>query len=365
MKKVIRFLLMALMLVAMVGGCATSNPGTSTQVSEAAQESQSMAEETASTSSTTGNESGIVIGVASLDLTQEFYVHMIDGSNQAAEEDGVTVSWKSADSNLDKQIALIENFIQQGVDCIMIDPYDSAGLIPVCEEAAAAGIPVLSMGNFIDSDAVVSCLYNDYQDTKVIGEIDAKLCNETGDVALLYGAAGNYVSDERQRGFEEAIAKYSNMKCTSLAIGWDSATALKVTQDLLASNPNIKAIHCFSDGETGAVYQAVEQAGLLGKVLISSYDGNKDASQAVKEGKYVLTLLTGAKRVGYWCTKMAVKLANGEKLDQKNYLKSHFIMNDDLKAKVEEWGIGYDGMSIITPDEGIAMFDDMSAGFDQ
>lgn len=365
MKKAISFLLMAAMLVVMACGCTTSNPGTSAQVSESAQESQPAAEATTSTSSTAGNGSDIVIGVASLDLTQEFYVHMIDGSNQAAEEDGVTVSWKSADSNLDKQIALIENFIQQGVDCIMIDPYDATGLIPVCEEAAAAGIPVLSMGNFIDSDAVVSCLYNDYQDTKVIGEIDAKLCGETGDVALLYGAAGNFVSDERQRGFEEAIAEFPNMTCTSLAIGWDSATALKVTQDLLAAKPNIKAIHCFSDGETGAVYQAVEQADMLDKIVISSYDGNTDASQAVKDGKYALTLLTGAKRVGYWCTKMAVKLANGEELNQKNYLKSHFIMNDDLKSKVQEWGIGYDGMDIITPDQGITMFDDLSAGFDK
>ena len=353
LKKAATLCLVGGLLAGMFAGCGKETENTS----DPAGGSSSVSE------SSGGDQ--ITIGVASLDLTQEFYVNMIEGSNIAADEEGIEVIWKSADSNLDKQIALIENFIQQGVDAIMIDPYDSDGLIPVCEEAQEAGIPVLSMGNFVDSEAVTSCLYNDYEDTKIIGEIVAHLCGEAGDVALLYGAAGNFVSDERQKGFEEAIAEFPDMTCTSIAVGWDSATTLKATQDLLASNPEIKAIHCFTDGQTAAVYQAVEVAGLADQVIITSYDGNKDASQAVKDGKYALTLLTGSKRVGYWCTKMAAQLASGEELPQKNYLKSHFIMNEDLKSQVEEWGIGYDGMDIITPDEGIAMFDDMSAGFDE
>jgi hypothetical protein len=60
---------------------------------------------------------------------------------------------------------------------------------------------------------------------------------------------------------------------------------------------------------------------------------------------------------------VGAQLARKENVAQKNYLKSHIIMNDDLKAKVGEWGIGYEGMSVITPDEGIKMFDDLTQGF--
>ena len=304
-----------------------------------------------------------VLGIAMLDLTQEFFVNMIDGGDQAAKDYDVTLNWKSADQNLDKQIALIENFIEQKVNCILIDPYDAEGLIPVCRRAEAAGIPVISMGNFIDISAVTSTLYNDYQDTKVIGQLLLKLLGEKGEVGFLYGAAGNFVSDERQRGFEDAVKMFPNVKCTSLPVGWDTATTLKVTQDLLASNPNIVGIHSFSDGNTMAAYQAIEQAGKTKDILISSYDGNKDASEAVKNGRYVCTLLTGAKRVGYWNVKVGAQLARGEKLDQKLYLKSHLIVNDDTRAKLNEWNIGYEGMSVITPDEGIKMFDDLTQGF--
>jgi ribose transport system substrate-binding protein len=304
-----------------------------------------------------------VLGIAMLDMTQEFFVNMITAGEQAAKDYDVELNWKSADQNLDKQIAIIENFIEQKVNCILIDPYDAEGLIPVCEKAQAAGIPVISMGNFIDSPAVTSNLYNDYEDTKVVGQVLIKLIGEKGEVGFLYGAAGNFVSDERQRGFEDAVAMFPGVKVTSLPVGWDTATTLKVTQDLLASNPNIVGLHSFSDGNTMAAYQAIEQAGKTKDILVSSYDGNKDASEAVKAGKYVCTVLTGAKRVGYWNVKVGAQLARKENVAQKNYLKSHIIMNDDLKAKVKEWGIGYEGMSVINPDEGIKMFDDLTQGF--
>ena len=309
-------------------------------------------------------EDEIVIGVESLDLTQQFYVYMQEGSAIAAEEEGVTITWKSAESNLDNQIALIENFIQQEVDAIIVDPYDSEGLISVCEKAQAAGIPVISAGNFIDSDAVISCLYNDRQDTYVIGKIIGESLQGEGDVAFRYGAAGNFISDERKGGFETTMAEYPNINYTSYAIGWDSTTAMTTTQDILASNPDTDFIHCFSDGETVGVYQAVEQAGLLDSVRITSYDGNIEASEAVKNGEYLCTLLTGAKRVGYWSSMVAIKAARGEEISSsKLYLKSYFIMNDDLKQQVEDWGIGYEGMEIISPDEGIKLFDEMT-GFE-
>lgn len=302
-----------------------------------------------------------VVGVALLDMTQEFFVNMIEGGNAAAEDMGVEVIWKSADSSLDNQIAIIENFIQQEVDCILIDPYDAVGLIPVCEKAEAAGIPVCSAGNYMDTEAVISNLYNDREDTKVIGELVGNLIEGSGDVAMLYGATGNFVSDERQAGWEEAMSEFPDIKCTYYEVGWDVSATLKTTQDILASNPDIKAIHCFSDGNTGAVAQAVEQAGLTGKVIVSSYDGNKDASQAVADGKYLCTLLTGAKRVGYWNIEVCARAAKGEKVEQKNYLESYLVVNDDTKTKVEEYGIGYDGMNIVDPEKAIELFDDMTA----
>lgn len=373
MKKVICILVLVTLLATITIGCAegvSETPSAAPATSAAPEETQ--AEATGDALSGEEIDSGdvgspeIVVGGVLLDLTAQFYTYMIEGADIAAEEEGVRVEWRSADGNLDNQIALMENFIQQDVDVILIDPLDVVGLIPVCEEAIAAGIPVITIANVVEAEGTIATLYNDYRDTKIVGHILANLIGQEGEVGLLYGAAGNMVSDERQRGFQEAMAEYPGITIVSeLPTGWDTAVTLKAAQDMLASYPNLKAIHSFSDGMTVALYQAVEQADKLNDVLITSFDGNPDASQAVADGKYVNTVLTGAKRVGYWNIKLAAQLARGETLPARNYLESHLIVNDDLRAKIEEWDIpGIEEINIVTPQEGIALFDDMSAGFD-
>lgn len=361
-KKAISMTLALLLTGTMLAGCSgKSGEETPAQTREPGTDESSGSSSADSTDTGKTDNEKVVIGVALLDMTQEFFVHMIEGGNAAAKDMDVEVIWKSADSSLDNQIAIIENFIQQGVDCILVDPYDSAGLIPVCEEAQAAGIPVCSAGNFIDSEAVISNLYNDREDTKIIGELVGNMIGGSGDVAMLYGATGNFVSDERQAGWDEAMKEFPDINCTYYEVGWDISATLKTAQDILASNPDIKAIHCFSDGNVGGLAQAVEQAGMSDKVIISSYDGDKDASQAVADGKYLCTLLTGSKRVGYWNIQVCAKLAKGEEMDQRNYLESYLVVTDEIQAKVEEFGIGYDGMNIVEPARAIELFDDMSA----
>jgi len=359
-KKVLCLLTATMMFCTVLAGCGGgSDSGSETNDTEQTDTTKADMSET-DESDETGTDKP-VIGIAMLDMTQEFFVNMIEGGDYAAEIYDVELIWKSADSSLDNQIAIIENFIQQEVDCILMDPYDAVGLIPVCEEAEAAGISVCSMGNYIESEAVISNLYNDREDTKVIGQLIGNLIDGSGDVAMLYGATGNFVSDERQAGWEEAMSEFQDISCTYYEVGWDTAQTLKTVQDILAANPDIKAIHSFSDGNTTAVAQAVEQAGLSDQILISSYDGNIDASEAVEDGTYVCTLLTGAKRVGYWNVQVGAQLAKGEEVEQKNYLESYFIMKDEMAQKVEELGIGYEGMNIVDPQKGIELFDDLSA----
>jgi len=296
-----------------------------------------------------------VVAVAMLDMTHEFFVNMIYAGDQAAARAEVDIIWQSADSNLERQIALIENFIEMEVDAILVDPFDAEALIPVAERAMAAGIPFLSMGNFIDSPAVTSNLYNDRQDTYTIAQLLLRTIDEEGEVGMLYGAAGNFVSDERQIGWETAVAGFPNVSNQSLPVGWDVAETLRVAADLLVSTPNIAAIHSFSDGNTAGLLTAVEQAGRTPGVdiIITSYDGDPEIAQLVADGQVLVTLLTGARRVGYWMVWTGAQLAHGYDVPLRNYLQSHFVMTEETRAQFEEWGLGYPGISIVTPEEAI------------
>jgi len=344
MKKIVVFVLIAVMVMAFAfTGCTSEKP-----MAEAEKEEPAAKEEAAEPA-----EDKIVIGVAMIDLVNPFYVNMVEAGNDAAEDYGVEVIWKSADGSLENEIALIENFVEQGVDCILIDPIDKVAVAPAIEKAGEAGIPVVTMGNFVDTPYNVNTLYNDYNDTKRIAEILAKHIGEEGDVALIFGSDGNFASDERKRGFIDGMAQFPGINVIAQPSNWDAATGLAAAQDILANNPDLKGLHCVSDGVSLSVMQALKGT----DVVMTSYDGNVEGSEQVETGAFVLDLLTGSKRVGYWNVKVGVQLAKGEKLDQKQYLSSYFIMTDETKAKVEGWGLA-DGIKIVDPANGIRLFDD-------
>ena len=76
----------------------------------------------------------------------------------------------NGDGDANKQIGIIENFISQKVDAIVLDPLGSAALSAPAARAMAAGIPVITCLNGIEG--------NDY-----VTHIDADLYQTAYDVA--------------------------------------------------------------------------------------------------------------------------------------------------------------------------------------
>ncbi|WP_449415493.1 hypothetical protein [Ochrobactrum teleogrylli] len=64
-----------------------------------------------------------VLGVAAIDLQNSFYVRMKEAGDVAASDYGVKSTWQSAEGSLEKQVGIIENFINQGVSAISHRPY--------------------------------------------------------------------------------------------------------------------------------------------------------------------------------------------------------------------------------------------------
>jgi len=354
MSKLVGLILAATMVLPLFAGCAGTQKPADTKPAET-----TPAETKPSESTTPAPEKKKVLGAVMIDMVNQFFVDMVEAGNVAAKDYNVDVIWKSADGSLDKQIALMENFIEQKVDCILVNPIDNDGLKPVIEKAAQAGIPTVTMAGIVNHPNNYNTLYNDYEDTKVIARILANLVGKKGKVALLYGNKGNVVSDLRQAGFMDGMKEFPEIQVIEQPANWDPATGLKVAQDIIAANKDLVGMHSVSDAVTLAAYQAVKAAKKEDQIIVTSYDGNKEACEAVKNGDFALTLLTGSKRVGYWNVKVGAALANGERPQVKDntlYLSSYFIMNDDLKAKVKEWGLDT-GISILTPDEGIRMAD--------
>jgi ribose transport system substrate-binding protein len=311
---------------------------------------------TSGTASDSGGEKRYVLGVVLIDMTNQFFVDMIEGGNRAAEDYNVQVIWKSADNSQENQISLTENFIEQGVDCILVNPIDNDAMKPTIEKAAAAGIPTITMAGQVDVPTNYATVYDDLDNTRQIAEIVGKKVG-SGKVALLYGNKGNLVSDLRQEGFHRGIAKFPGITVIEQPMNWDPAEGMKVAQDIIAANPDLKALHCVSDAGTMAAYQAIVLAGKQDQIFVTSYDGNPDSCDMVEAGNFYCTLLTGAKKTGYWNVQMGVALAAGARPAEKILnLDTHLVIAERNIPEYEAMGIE-PKRSVITPKEALARVD--------
>jgi ribose transport system substrate-binding protein len=295
--------------------------------------------------------------IAMINLDHPFFANMMAAGALASQDYGIKLIWKSAEGSLEKQIAIIENFIQQKVDVIMIDPIDKKAIAPAVIKVHEAGIPVITAGNFVDTPYNVNTLYNDYQDFKTLTTMAGYYLNKQGNVVCLVGGPGNFVSDERQRGFEDGIKQFPNIKVLSLQPSdWDPVKGMKVMENWLTAYPEIDAFLCVSDGVTLGALEPIRASGRAADIKIFTYDGDIQSQQLIQKGEIVADLLTGSARVGYWNVAVGAMLARGVKVPQKVYLPTHFVMNPDTAQLLKDRGMDLSKVDWVTPEQGMKLF---------
>lgn len=286
-----------------------------------------------------------VLGLAAIDLQNSFFVRMKEAGDVAASDYGVKSTWQSAEGSLEKQVGIIENFVNQGVSAILIDPIDKNAVIPAIQKATAAGIPVITMGNKVEAGDNFSTLYPDYENMAMVARAIGTTLGGKGEIALLVGSRGNFVSDTREKGFVETMAKeFPDIKIVGVEpTGWDAAKATNAAQTWLTTYPDLKAIACISDSLCLAADSVASATGT--ELIYGGYDGDAEMKDLIDSGKMVMDVMTGAYRVGYWNIAVAARLANGEKLPKDLYMPTYFVTSDETAAKLKTAGLTFESIN--------------------
>src|SRR5260221_12497790 len=97
-----------------------------------------------------------VIGLVMKSLANEFFKDMQEGAVKHAQERGdltfIPVG-RHSETDIDRQVNAVENFITQKVDAIVVAPADSRALVPPLARAIKAGIIVINIDVALDEAA--------------------------------------------------------------------------------------------------------------------------------------------------------------------------------------------------------------------
>ncbi len=163
--------------------------------------------------------------------------------------------------DVDLQRQHVQNYINMGVDCIIIDPLSATALNPVLEEAQEEGILVICSDEPSTSTEILQFMPTHDVWMEKLARYVFERMGGSGNVVYLSGIDGAPASDDRDRGFERALADYPDVKLLTKAYGsWDPSLAQQAMADVIAAYPDIDGVVAH-DGECLSVIRAFEAAG--------------------------------------------------------------------------------------------------------
>lgn len=264
-------------------------------------------------------------GAATLDiavipkgLTHQFWVTVRAGAEAAAAEMGAKVIWQgpTKETEIDRQINIMQDMINRGVDGIVMAACDENALATVVGQADAAGIPVVTFDSGVKSEVPKSFVATDnVAGAKLAADTLSELMGGTGEVGLIPFVPGAATSELREKGFREGLVAHPGLKlaatnyCQS-----DIAIGMNVTTDMITAFPNLGGIFAANEPAAIGAAQALRGLGKAGTVKLVAFDASPEQIAALKEGVIQALVVQNPFKMGYEGVKAVISAIKGEEV---------------------------------------------------
>ncbi len=266
-----------------------------------------------------------VVGLVMKSLANEFFKSMEEGAVKYAKADGtftlIPVGMNS-ETDIDTQIAAVENFVTQKVDIICVAPADSVGLVAPVKKAIAAGITVVNFDVKLDDKALgeaglqhlVFVGPDNEEGAFLAGHELAKKLGKGGKVFIIEGNPGADNAKMRKAGFDRAAKQGGLNVLASMTAHWETEEANTLMTNLLTKYPDVQGVMAANDSMALGVVKALDAAKLSKKVQVVGFDNIPAIQKLVKEGKVLATIDQFGPDMAANCIKTGFRMKKGEKL---------------------------------------------------
>ena len=264
-----------------------------------------------------------------------------DGSylQKQFEDAGYEVELTYSDNETDRQVNDIQNLISDGVDLLVVAAIDGEALNTVMDEAADAGIPVISYDRLIKSDAVSYYIsFDNYTVGTLQGQyvVDTLDLDNAGDntynIEFTAGDPADNNAGYFFNGAYDVLKPYIDAGTLNVVSGqtdfdsvatpqWDTQTALERMQNILASyyadGTQLDVALCSNDSTALGVTQAIESdyAG-DNTVLITGQDGDEANLANIVDGKQSMTVYKAVANEAVVTLDLAKAMLAGDTIDE-------------------------------------------------
>jgi ribose transport system substrate-binding protein len=255
-------------------------------VAPAGAQDASPAPDGAAAACDTGGES-YRIGSMIWNTSIPFYSNLIRGQEEQGASYGIDVDVRNGNGEIATEVAVVQQFITEGFDLILVSPSDPQGIVPVIQQANEAGIPVISVNSTVGDEAEIVTYVgaDDFEFGQMQGELLKQALPDGGNVGYILGHLGVSAQVLRQDGLMDALQGVENINIVEeQSADWDNAKALAITQDWLSKYPQGELQAIIDQGPEGATAAQYAHENGRSEILFLMGDYPADVKAGIEAG---------------------------------------------------------------------------------
>ena len=264
-----------------------------------------------------------------------FFVSVHAGVLAAEREFGVEVLWNGPREETDysRQIEIVDSMVTRHVDAMAISATDRTALVAPVKRAMQAGIPVTVFDSGLDVKGYVTFVATDnYGAGQTAARKLAELIHGKGTVAELMQKPGGSSTGDRERGFDDTMAKeFPAISIVAKQYGMgDPGKSRDAAEDILTAHQDLDGMFASAEANSIGAVQAIRARKLSGKIKLITCDSSDIHVPALKDGTIDVMLVQDAYRLGYEAVHSLVMKLKGQTPPRKMDLSVHVIRKQDL-----------------------------------
>ena len=263
-------------------------------------------------------EQSVKIGLLLHALDKERWESDRDFFVSKVEELGGTVTVVEAGNSAETQLKQAQELLNNGINALVVVPVDQFAAAKIVEEAKLKDVPVISYDRLI-----LNCKLDFYvsTDNVEIGELQANYLTTIkpeGNYVLIGGARKDHNSQFLYLGHMNVLSpliEKGDIKIVlnSFTESWEEKEGYSITKEFLSNNSSTipDAIIAGNDAIAMGSINALQEAGLAGKVLVAGMDADLHNLQEIVKGTQTCTVYKPIAKMAAAAAEIAMRLGSG------------------------------------------------------
>ena len=253
--------------------------------------------------------------------------------------DSIIVKLASSNDDNVLQNKQVNQFIDEGVDLLIVSPNQLSAISKSVERAYDKGIPVILYDRKTNSDkytAFIGC--DNYTIGKSMGTFIAQQLHGKGRIVEISGLEGSSPALERHRGFMDAIKPYPGLQVVASEEGnWKEEGGIQAMKRILKQTQDFDYVFAHNDCLAWGAYEAARKVGLQHRYKFAGIDGMATKGgglELVRDGIFEASYLYPTK--GDEVIALAMKILKHQPYKRENYLSTSIITRANAELTLME-----------------------------